>query len=817
MDDKLLLQELIKNLRIGLFGVESKSSGGYTAINKDTNALGKYQFLPKYYWNDIKRFAKKKGYGTISEYKDFLDKPDLQEEYFEKYTKDTIFPKAKEYHKKYGDSRKLSIDEIGALIHFQGAGGANSILKSGKHKSRTKINIGSLDYLNKYNEELKSNNINKLDNKRVLNDADKGLIYSKYVSDKANIVNDDKLSDTVKALKLEELNKDNYRKGNFPVINEKLDALNKEKEKEFQEKKNKLITLSSFLNNASAHFNPNTNEISGIYFTNVNNEFDELLSEGRKSGLVRSLNNGVFEVNKDKLISEVQSSYKDITGKEIDIINDENVLGGDAKIEIDSLNRIGNALGDLGERGYQSGDLKFKDQEKFNLDLQKKPFNINVHGYSLLTPNPTWNYEESSGMELEEEDPKTEDLNLSSDDPFKYTEDDLKKIRKQARTEGFNEGYDAKNEAKRLEQEADEKNLLELNDSFYAHDLDEPTPRGNYKEENFKNNFPFLDVLGAGVSIVAGTVGAQKDIPYRDEKVNDAFLNYASELARLSKIGLSPEEEAMAKQNLAESYSGALKGVVRASGGDRNIVLGNLGRLDAQKQHSLSQLAIEEANIKRQALYQYGEAMKYINEYDTNRDIANNERLYRKTLRDKEASADLASMGWETLMDNLAYYEENKPGSANQMRRSQLYREAFGFDPQLKDDGTGQTPYTRSWAEEQDKKAMEEFTVSKEYAEKWVNLTPEQKINVSKKNEETGYDINKSRQFIDEYYSPMANDPKNPNVILEDPMKQDNILDYSINTDTNNHLSNNDQTIDSNNPLETNSDAMDQWYKEQTI
>ena len=160
---------------------------------------------------------------------------------------------------------------------------------------------------------------------------------------------------------------------------------------------------------------------------------------------------------------------------------------------------------------------------------------------------------------------------------------------------------------------------------------------------------------------------------------------------------------------LTESYNSGLEQIVNASNGNRNVVLANLGRLDYHKQAGLLDIAFKDSQAKSEAFYKYGEAIKYINEFDANRDVANNERLYANAIRTKETGAALMATGWKNLWDNIEYVRDNKPGSANHAYRSFMYRTMFNVDPSLKDDRTGNTPYTVSWNEKQNTETAKKY------------------------------------------------------------------------------------------------------------
>lgn len=112
-----------------------ESSGRYTATNRTTNALGKYQFLPRFWWENIKEFSKSKGI-ILSSYSDFLNNPDLQELFMEHYTNTNLMKTLsvirRDQDTKYPKARELSDGKILALIHFQGPAGARKWLTTGE-------------------------------------------------------------------------------------------------------------------------------------------------------------------------------------------------------------------------------------------------------------------------------------------------------------------------------------------------------------------------------------------------------------------------------------------------------------------------------------------------------------------------------------------------------------------------------------------------------------------------------------------------------------------------------------------------------------
>lgn len=127
--------------RIG--NVESKSSGGYNAYNGNTGATGKYQFLPKYFKDSVKRLF------NIS-WSEFHRCPECQERLMDYHINTNLLPSANKLEKQFPNSG-FSKEELMALVHFKGEGGARQELSNPYLLNQSsKINISSKEYLNKF-------------------------------------------------------------------------------------------------------------------------------------------------------------------------------------------------------------------------------------------------------------------------------------------------------------------------------------------------------------------------------------------------------------------------------------------------------------------------------------------------------------------------------------------------------------------------------------------------------------------------------------------------------------------------------------------
>ena len=272
--------------------------------------------------------------------------------------------------------------------------------------------------------------------------------------------------------------------------------------------------------------------------------------------------------------------------------------------------------------------------------------------------------------------------------------------------------------------------------------MPEDTPvEVNYNPEDYQNPLPVGEMLLSAAGAIKGIKDAQAPIPERDEQVSDAFRQYGAELKMLSEMGLRPEEEAYAKAQLSEAYSQGVHNLTRMSGGNRNQMLANMGRLDAQNAMGKMSLAVEDARAKNQALFKYGEAMQYINEFDARRDIANSERDYQNAMLDKEAGANLANASLSNFLNEMQYWRENKPGSANHAYKSMMMKRLFGVDPMLKDDGTGKKKWTMSWREKENDRIAGDREKVDRNRKMWASFNEEQKAFIEDFNQQTGFEF----------------------------------------------------------------------------
>ena len=726
MDDKLL-EELYLRLKIGLPGIESPKKG-YDAKNPDSTATGKYQFTN--YWlkeageKSIQSFAKKHKniFSVPKTLEDFKKQPELQEAYFKFYTEKVLYPQTKELYKK-NNPLGLTFDEVAATIHYQGFNKAKKQIISGKlfegskkgNNNAKADNVTGYKYLEVYNNTLSNYSINNIDKDKVSqNDKDLVNKREKIISDfkkKNKEINSLNVDNSIK----ESLRKKYYteliKKGNHTVINNYLKEENEKK----KEKVNSLNNLMAVLNSGEMNYQ---NTINGKVFqsfiikeenTDGNIEkalkdFPELFNgvsykkdkDGNYAitGTVESFGERLLNFSKKNGIALRFENKKDFFQNVIDIGSESIPFVPDWLIRNNkkTLNKFYN---------YFKENVGAKDTLHLNIENNKFEFKES----QLIDPK-NFNIENTSRSEIwkkKNEELKNNNSNLSSS----------------SKTTPNN---NQKNGDDKEETPIDALSFLENRQSVL-----EKTKGQEFNYGETKKELPVDALMGLTLGLIGNKQAKEAKIPLRTEDVSIAMKNYVAELSQRVKEGLPVEVEASIKNKLADAYTAGLKNIINASAGNRALVLGNQGQLETAKNKGLVNLAIADYQAKEKAFQKYGDVLKYFNEFDTRRNVANHEILYREAKEKQLQGRQLATAGFSKLIDALKHQRENGPGSANDMYRSYLMQNMYGFDPKKKDNGLGDTPGTKSFYDKKNKLVSERISIIEETKNKLQKLSPEQR------------------------------------------------------------------------------------------
>ncbi len=158
----------------------------------------------------------------------------------------------------------------------------------------------------------------------------------------------------------------------------------------------------------------------------------------------------------------------------------------------------------------------------------------------------------------------------------------------------------------------------------------------------------------SGLKAAAGVMSlsqALRDPDVETPEISPLVIEALNKQKQLANSGLTAAEKAAAMQNLDNAYAGAMKNVLRASGGQRGLFLANQGVVDANRISGLNQLAAEDAKLHRENIKQYNSLASAVGTMQLNRDM-NVEQMRQTTLNNNRQV--LSGIGQNLLSDALS-------------------------------------------------------------------------------------------------------------------------------------------------------------------
>lgn len=326
----------------------------------------------------------------------------------------------------------------------------------------------------------------------------------------------------------------------------------------------------------------------------------------------------------------------------------------------------------------------------------------------------------------------------------------------------------AQEKADRLKVEASEKARGEKmaaakNQPFQGSDiLNNLTDPGEFSDPRFqytpgKGKLPFDALAGLATGLAGAASADDVHIKYRDEQISEGMIQYAQDIAKIKNMGLSPEKEGDLKMKLQDAYQTGINNLVRASNGNRNLVLGNQGQLDKARMAGIVNIAALDVDRTDKAMAAFGEVQKYINEFDSRRDIFNNERQYAEDKQRQASGMLVAEQGMSNFIDAIQNAKENAPGSMNDIRRQMFQFNATGILPNAKEGEVGSLSYREAKSAEH-----KLFTEKKRTYSDWINgKNAEEKDlinNILTKNPQLNPDVNGKTEFkeLEDFYNTVS-------------------------------------------------------------
>jgi lysozyme family protein len=157
-----------------------------------------------------------------------------------------------------------------------------------------------------------------------------------------------------------------------------------------------------------------------------------------------------------------------------------------------------------------------------------------------------------------------------------------------------------------------------------------------------------------GLKAAAGILSLSKALRAPDVKtpeISPLLIDALHKQKQLAKSGLTAAEKNAAMSNLNNAYAGAMKNVLRASGGQRGLFLANQGGVDANRIAGLNELAAKDAALHRENIREYNALASSVGQLKLNRDM-NVEQMRQATLANNRNV--LANIGTNLISDSLS-------------------------------------------------------------------------------------------------------------------------------------------------------------------
>lgn len=696
-----LKEQFVTNMQKALGQHESNNQ--YDAQNPTSTAAGKYQFTEMWLSKDgkaaeksIQAFAERNGMPIPQSLDEFKTMPGLQDSYFKYYAKEVLYPKAMEAVSSL-NPKGITMEQAGALVHLRGEAKAIKEISTGNFSKATEVGVdgakhknpSSISYMNsiatKVGQPITPEQLTAVQID-AMPQAEKDKISKDYFTAKDRIINYEDLDDVDKNRQIAQLNSEYKSKGYLPIVNDHITKRNEGNAVKAKAQDDKIKAgVAEYQKwgekSRVGHIGKGLSSTGSITLGGPA-EAKEFKAWAKANGVkVSGGTNFIYNFNPQEF---GKAGIKAVTGKDsfspeqLKIIEgkagdqDGAVISNTASKDFFSENNFRKIAGWFtGEKAGVSGPM--------GLVPEAVAYTQNLNSYTEID---TLDGEQIADLPTEEKAPLKEE-------PVKATT-------KTTDTDGTDA---AKTSGLAKEGES----LLDQWGKNVREDLARKKAEGegkSYNKEDFKKEIPFDAITGMALGLNGLEQARDTKIPKRTEEVTEAYRNFAAQLAKKSKEGLPPSVEAAMKAQLAEGLQGGLANIVNASGGNRALVLGNLGGLEKSKAQGIVDMQLADYEAKEQAFKQYGEALKYQNDFKARKDVANHSIDYQEALKRRSDGEDLAQAGFAQMINGLKYQKENGPGSINHMKKSWLEQEMFGFAIDAKPDApNSQESYHKRKAE----------------------------------------------------------------------------------------------------------------------
>jgi len=205
------------------------------------------------------------------------------------------------------------------------------------------------------------------------------------------------------------------------------------------------------------------------------------------------------------------------------------------------------------------------------------------------------------------------------------------------------------------------------------------------KQEKMRKAEKVLSGLKAAAGILSLSK-ALRDPEIETPELSPLITEAVEKQRQLSKSGLTAAEKAAAMSNLDSAYAGAMKNVLRASGGQRGMFLAGQGVVNAQRIKGLNELAAQDAAVRQQNVQQYNALAASVGQMQLQRDMSVEQMKQATIQKNRDVLGGIGTNLVSDAISDVSWYLNPNRDLIEQAQRTNLEGLA----------GKNRTPYDTS-------------------------------------------------------------------------------------------------------------------------
>ena len=187
----------------------------------------------------------------------------------------------------------------------------------------------------------------------------------------------------------------------------------------------------------------------------------------------------------------------------------------------------------------------------------------------------------------------------------------------------------------------------------------EESPAASELKDKRSRQMAMAEKALTGLKAAAGLTSLSKALQEPDIKtpqVSNLVKEALGKQKQLSTMGLNAAEKASAMQGINEAYSGAIKNILGASGGQRGSFLANQGVADANRVKGLLQLSAQDAAVRRQNVGQYNQLASSVGQMQLSADMSAEQMKQQAIAQNKQMLGGIGSNLLSDAISDATYY-----------------------------------------------------------------------------------------------------------------------------------------------------------------